>query len=720
MFAPETPSRIERRINDLDAQEDELPTLPDLPSLSDGDITFPDSPAQRPTKILPERDPSPPRRPSPSPNNNTPSDPYTSTPAPSSYLRSHSTIHPSASSVNTTRGPLGQHFPRSGSSRLALEEDELELPSLDDASSIGKVDSLDDEGEDMVVLSGSGEDSAGPRRSPVRVAQEEADQTSSSQGSLDAFFKSPALPPPTEPHEYSLPLSEPASERAARLLAASSHVSMRRRQSHKAVPQPAADENEQEQALDDASKSLDLPSTFSPLRELTNGSLAAGSLTGFSSPGIGRHASPLPSPHSLLPAPFSPSPSPSLSKLGPQTHFSLDSPLATPAQPAPTSHRAAHLLATLQSTSKPRLARGTPHRPRADESVEGSETSSADLTTFRKANTSLPSAGGGDKGSTRFNGAKLNAYLHTLNTHLTEENVSLVQTLGTAHEEVERLKRETRVLEERVREMSVVGGGRSGGEESGVEEREDGLEGKVGELVRSHEGIVSLQRRIVEGLGGSPVLETRGEEGRVRRAERALEEREEEVHGLRERIVELERANGEGEEELVTLLQREVFELKDALGEKEREREEREREMARLRDEFEEAGKEGREREDELLLELEARDRELEVAREELGTQEEEFADKMRGLEEEVRFLVSFESLGTALTNGEQLCRVMEEQEAGLEKARKELEEGRREDERARKEESVKLVEARTRVAELENEVEQVSRLSPRRSESSR
>lgn len=51
----------------------------------------------------------------------------------------------------------------------------------------------------------------------------------------------------------------------------------------------------------------------------------------------------------------------------------------------------------------------------------------------------------------------------------------------------------------------------------------------------------------------------------------------------------------------------------------------------------------------------------------------------------------------------------MEEQEAGLEKAREEMEEGRREDERARKEENAKLVAARSRIAELENEVEQVS-----------
>ena len=55
------------------------------------------------------------------------------------------------------------------------------------------------------------------------------------------------------------------------------------------------------------------------------------------------------------------------------------------------------------------------------------------------------------------------------------------------------------------------------------------------------------------------------------------------------------------------------------------------------------------------------------------------------------------------------MCRVMEEQEAGLEKAREEMEEGRREDERARKEENAKLVAARSRIAELENEVEQVS-----------
>ena len=314
-------------------------------------------------------------------------------------------------------------------------------------------------------------------------------------------------------------------------------------------------------------------------------------------------------------------------------------------------------------SSKPRLARGTPHR--GNESVDGSETSSADLTTFRKANTSLPSAGA-ETGSTRFNGAKLNAYLHTLNTHLTEENVSLVQTLGGAKDEVARLKRETRVLEERVRDMSVAGGG--SGSESAVE-REYGVDGMEG-LVRSHEGIVSLQRQIVEGLGGSPVESEgrREREKRVERAERALEEREEEVRSLRERIVELERAQGEGEEALVAQLQREVFELKDAVGEKEREREEREVEVGRLRVEFEEAGKEGREREDELLLELEARDGELEVAREELGAQEEEFAEKMRGLEEEVSSFGRFVVVETRLMDGRSCAELWRSRKRGWRK----------------------------------------------------
>ncbi|TNY22695.1 hypothetical protein DMC30DRAFT_124475 [Rhodotorula diobovata] len=406
-----------------------------------------------------------------------------------------------------------------------------------------------------------------------------------------------------------------------------------------------------------ANRSTDiLPDALSPLRQPHD--VTAEST--MPSVELGRNSSPRRSPHASFDQPptnlhldatpsrgFSKSPSPAFTHATPK----LDSPLASldlnshghhnPVTPlidqSAAQRRASHLLTTLRSTAKPRFARGTPHphrsvgkpapsaaspragrTPRDEDGDErtsssfASDHSSNDLTTFHKANTSLPSGGtalssgggagmGGGAGGSRFNGAKLNAYLHSLNTHLTEENASLVKTLQRTARDVERLQGETRRLEDTIREMSVVGGQsgvsdasrartRSGGE--GDEEDDEGSTSRVEMLGNELEGLVAGHRRI---------------------------------RGLQDQV---DAADGR------------TITAADRIAE--------------------------------LEAELDDRDGELEVCRKQMEEQEAEFADKMAELERE-------------------LCAVMEEQEAKVERAREEVEGRRREDERARREERDKL-----------------------------
>lgn len=620
--------------------------------------------------------------------------------------------------------------------------------------------------------------------SPRHDVTEDKDDTSnnntvSSQGSLNSsYFRDPldvldnldpasplprsppaaaASTPERDPHDYSLPLSDdpeqriPASERARRLSFASANISIRRKPSRKSnAPispgfidsgdtSAANDENgmggnEVDGGTGDKAVDATLPSTFSPLRELNS------NRSDMSSPGMGRHSSPhssfpsFPSAHST---PFQhhqheQDKSVPLSRIYNPTTPLGDSPLANAALPSTISpdaqRRAAHLLSTLRSTAKPRLAKGTPHPVRrapqseAGDSVD-SEPSSHDLTTIHHGNTSLPSGGGGGVGvegrSTRFNGAKLNAYLHSLNTHLTEENQSLVKTLGSTTKEVQRLKKRERKLEDQVKEMSRAGLSVSmaeEGDEAGEDERSrvQILEQQLEGLVESHEGINGLQRQLVDEMGGSaggPAVKRTSEdiariaelEQLVASLERQVTDKDSQVITLRDQLVDAQALptsdpTSPDRSHLVQELQREVFELKDLLGEVERERDARSDDVDKLRQQFTEAGEANTHeigllhgRSEELLLELERKDEELDEARRGVEEQENDFACKMEALEKE-------------------LCRVLEEQEKGVEEARKEVEMRRHEDEEHWKVEAEKVGEAKARVEHVERELEELTK----------
>ncbi|SCV74398.1 BQ2448_6830 [Microbotryum intermedium] len=327
--------------------------------------------------------------------------------------------------------------------------------------------------------------------------------------------------------------------------------------------------------------------------------------------------------------------------------------------------RAQHVLTTLKSTSKPILKKGTPHparyrgrqlvdtpqsaasqkmtaaavaSPESDrgdkqgDSVEApnllqdeSTSSSNDLTTLHRGNTSLPSGGvtgfraaGAGARVDRFDHVKLNAYLHQFNGTLTAENVQLTKTLGDKTKENDQLRKE--VL--RLREMSSMAGSRIGN----VTEEEEG-EGNSSRVEEVLNGLVEGRnegKRIVNGL--------------VEDSKR-VQELEELVDRLQNELEDKERQLGEREDRSHAAdISEERHDLKAELEEKMAENEQ-------LASALEDA----RSRVDELLTELES--------------QEAGFAQKNSELNQE-------------------LCTIMEKQDSDLQATREQLADARQEVER--------------------------------------
>ncbi|KAL7340336.1 hypothetical protein BJY59DRAFT_696026 [Rhodotorula toruloides] len=748
MYHPETPSRVLRQIQELGQAS--LPDLPDLPSElpsfseTDAETTFAHSPVKPPPQPRSEGRENNPRSTAVRQQHDSlaNSSPYTSTPAPTaSYHTTQSTIVPAsaqsgrgndttATIVGPARTGLARRAgsPSNGAYAPPEAETDEDEPTFG-ADGMGGVErrEVDDSRDEMVVLSGSGGEDDLPQPLGVHASvpmgmsaelsalpparpdeQDEQDETED----RTSFHSGPASEDEGLPRPHPLdPLggidSPPATVRK---------------------PTP------------DAANNI-LPDALTPLRhrdETVESSVA--------SPEIGRKSSPRHSPHHSLdqldydatPArTYSKSPSPALAHATPKfdspiASFNLHEPSTPMVNQSAAQRRAQHVLTTLRSTAKPRFARGTPHPLRsvrksspstAGRSEDGeeertsssfaSDRSSNDLTTFHKANTSLPSGGTADIGSAggpgaRFNGAKLNAYLHSLNTHLTEENQSLVKTLQRTTKDVERLQSETRRLEDTIREMSVAGGisvdvstsrvrSRT---ESIAEEDEEGAEhSRVEMLGKELEGLVhgqrkirGLQDRLGDELGEKDAASRIRElEEEVERANALLDDKDDEIHRLRDRVV----RSGDNSDQSMQAsdLQREVFDLKDQLDDVKAERDVLRADLDKLQADFAKAGEASsndfaalQRRTDELLAELEEKDVELDGAKKQMEEQESEFADKMEELEKE-------------------LCRVMEEQEAKVERARTEVEAKWAEDEEVRLQEREKLERVERERDELERKL---------------
>ncbi|BGP31933.1 hypothetical protein JCM10296v2_003712 [Rhodotorula toruloides] len=743
VYRPETPSRVLRQIQELGQAS--LPDLPDLPSElpsfseTDAETTFTHSPVKPPPQPRSEgRENNPPIR--QQGDSLADPSPYRSTPAPTaSYHTTQSTVVPAsaqsgrgndttATIVGPARAGLARQAgsPSNGAYAAPEAETDEDEPTFG-ADGMGGVErrELDDSRDEIVVLSGSGgeDDLPQPLHAVAPVPM-----------SLSAELS--ALPParPDEPDETEDRTSFQSG-------AASEDEGVPRPHPLDALGGIDSPPATVRKPAPDAANNV-LPESLTPLRhrdETVESSVA--------SPEIGRKSSPRHSPHHSLdqldydatPArTYSKSPSPALTHATPR----FDSPIASlnlhePSTPmvnqSAAQRRAQHVLTTLRSIAKPRFARGTPHPLRSvrrsspstvgrseDEQEErtsssfASDRSSNDLTTFHKANTSLPSGGTADIGSAggpagaRFNGAKLNAYLHSLNTHLTEENQSLVKTLQRTTKDVERLQSETRRLEDTIREMSVAGGisvdvstsrvrsrtesiaeeGEEGAEHSRVEMLGKELEG----LVHGQRKIRGLQDRLGDELGDKDAASRIRElEEEVERANALLADKDDEIHRLRDRVV----RNGDDSDRSLQAsdLQREVFDLKDQLDDVKAERDVLRADLDKLQADFAKAGEASsndfaalQRRTDELLAELEEKDVELDGAKKQMEEQESEFADKMEELEKE-------------------LCRVMEEQEAKVERARAELEAKRSEDEEVRRQERGKLERVERERDELEHKL---------------
>ncbi|KPV75458.1 uncharacterized protein RHOBADRAFT_43963 [Rhodotorula graminis WP1] len=499
-----------------------------------------------------------------------------------------------------------------------------------------------------------------------------------------------------------------------------------------------------------------LPDALSPLRrhDATESTLPSIELGRNSSPRRSPHASFDQHHHAATPSrALSKSPSPALTP----HNAKLDSPLAPHDLNASAAHdnpvtpsvdqsaaqrRASHLLMTLRSTAKPRFnVRATPHPHRSAAKVAsrltpggddddqhtassfGSDRSSNDLTTFHKANTSLPvgsggealasggstgaagGLGGGAAGGSRFNGAKLNAYLHTLNSHLTDENATLVKAVQRTARDNERLLEDKRRLEDTLREMSVLGPGtggdasrsragaasRSSGGEDGESDGASGETSRVEMLGNELEGLVAGQRRIrglqdqlgvaADGTSITAAQRIAELEAELDRAHAVVGDKDAEVRRLRDRVVDEPSGGGDDSDASTRLsgLQREVFELKDSLGAAEADRDVLRADLAKLQRDFASAGEASaaevaalQDDRDALLVALEDKDRDLDAARRQLEEQETEFADNNAQLEKE-------------------LCAVMEAQEAKVERVRDEVEQRRRDDEQVRRAERDKL-----------------------------
>ena len=292
--------------------------------------------------------------------------------------------------------------------------------------------------------------------------------------------------------------------------------------------------------------------------------------------------------------------------------------------------------------------------------TSSASTSSHDLTTHPRGtgNTSLPVVGTGidAMAANRFNGTKLNNYLHTLNTHLTKENQSLVDTLAETQNELQRL----------VHRTSVQSSGNTLDKEASTsigksDEDGDTTREMVQEHQRTRDDIAKIRHHLTGNAGMIGVSSKEASMAKeLIELREQLEDRDREVSSLRDQILQ-QNAGDDTNSVHVSGLQCQIFSLTDELSSARSEASSHLLELNRLRQEVVQSASRNtaalsdlQARTDELLVQLEDRDEEIGNAQDALEDQEAGFANKMKNLEEE-------------------LCKVMEEQEEQLRATRKEL-----------------------------------------------
>lgn len=382
--------------------------------------------------------------------------------------------------------------------------------------------------------------------------------------------------------------------------------------------------------------------------------------------------------------------------------------LATPrpaGNDADIERRKSHLLSVLRltavrSAAGSRLKKGTPFPRRsftastiseneeaarsADADSEVSDTTSHDLTTHPRANNSLPL---GDQAN-RFNGTKLNTYLHNLNTHLTEENQNLVTKLAQTAKELQRTRRSNARLAERHGDVTMAS------EDMSID-CEDDLDRSVASHVETQSAIIKLRQHLIPSSPDPSVSsQVRDLQQQVELLQTGIEERDHAITAMRKEV--LEQHSSSDSADHAATLQREVYSLQDRLSTLDNLQVEKDQRIENLESQAIESAQRHasivadlQARSDELLQQLEERDAELQQMHDEMQGQEAGFVEKMKNLEDE-------------------LVNVMEEQEEQLQATREELASQKGESLRYRQAEGAQFELTKTQLADLRIEMEAV------------
>ncbi|OAV99766.1 hypothetical protein PTTG_00469 [Puccinia triticina 1-1 BBBD Race 1] len=186
-----------------------------------------------------------------------------------------------------------------------------------------------------------------------------------------------------------------------------------------------------------------------------------------------------------------------------------------------------------------------------------SEATSYDLTTFpgarqQNGNSSLSFA----EPSHKFNGNKLNSFLHNLNGHLSEENHQMVNALAETKAQLAQLQMENQSLRRGVIPPHS--------DDDGVTDRSGVMQDHLQRMIDVHESIAELQSNFNPAqLEGDPMSQSESaaqnllSERRIHRLENQLQERDEEIMDIRKQLLNRSPPNSS------SLTQ--IFDLKDCI-----------------------------------------------------------------------------------------------------------------------------------------------------------
>ncbi|POW09862.1 hypothetical protein PSTT_06478 [Puccinia striiformis] len=197
-------------------------------------------------------------------------------------------------------------------------------------------------------------------------------------------------------------------------------------------------------------------------------------------------------------------------------------------------------------------------KPAQVAAVSDSEATSHDLTTFpgtrhQNGNSSFSFA---DRTHNRFNGNKLNSFLHNLNGHLSEENHQMVNALAETKAQLAHLQKENQSLRKGVIPTHS--------DNEDAPDRSDVLLDHLQGMINVHESIAKLQSNLNLDQGeSSPTFSDSAaqnllSERQIHRLENQLQEREEEIQEMRNQL--LTKAPS------ISSSLKQVFELKDRLA----------------------------------------------------------------------------------------------------------------------------------------------------------